>query len=71
MIDMTHAAGRMISACARISGNAKPVTTTPDVMNLPKSTGPEPSPSVENSSDPQCAKMALGSGAMTNVSAAV
>lgn len=69
IIDMTHAAGWMISAWARISGSAKPVTTTVDVMKRPRSTGPDPSPSVENSSEPQCANIAFGSGATTKVKA--
>lgn len=69
IIDIKHAAGRMISACARMSGSAKPVTTMPEVMNRPRSTGPEPSASVENSSEPQCAKSALGRGATTKIRA--
>lgn len=57
----------MISEWARTSGRAKPVTTTPEVMNRPRSTGPDPSSSVENSSEPQWENRALGRGARTNV----
>lgn len=69
MIDIAQAAGRMISEWARTSGRAKPDTTTMDVMNRPRSRGPDPSSSVENSSEPQWENKALGRGAKTNVKA--
>ena len=68
IIDITHAAGRMISAWAKIKGKANPVTTTVDVMKRPRSTGPDPS-SVEKSSVLHRAKMAFGRGAATKVRA--
>ena len=68
IIDIAHAAGRMISACANMSGKANPVTTTEEVMKRPRSTGPDPS-SAEKSSLPQRAKIAFGRGAATNVRA--
>lgn len=70
MIDIAQAPGCMISEWARTSGRAKPVTTTMDVMNRPRSRGPDPSSSVENSSEPQWENKALGRGAKTNVKAA-
>ena len=69
MIDIAQAPGRMISEWARTSGRAKPVTTTMDVMNRPRSSGPDPSSSEENSSEPQWENKALGRGAKTNVRA--
>ena len=42
-MDIAHAAGRMISECARTRGRAKPVTTIVAVMKQPRSIGPEPS----------------------------
>ena len=47
------------------------MTTTMEVKNRPRSRGPDPSSSVENSSEPQCENKALGRGAKTNVKAAV
>jgi hypothetical protein len=47
------------------------VTTTMAVMNRPRSSGPDPSSSVENSSEPQWENKALGRGAKTNVKAAL
>lgn len=71
MIDIAQAAGRITSEWARTSGRAKPVTTTTAVINRPRSRGPDPSSSVENSSEPQWENSALGNGARTNVRAAV
>ena len=70
MIDIAQAPGRMISEWARTSGRAKPVTTTTEVMNPPRSSGPDPSSSAENSSEPQWENRALGRGAKTKVKAA-
>jgi len=70
MIDIAQAPGRMMSEWARTSGRAKPVTTTTEVINFPRSSGPDPSSSVENSSEPQWENSALGRGAKTNVKAA-
>ena len=71
MIDMAQAAGRMMSEWARTSGRAKPETTTTDVMNCPRSSGPDPSSTPENSSEPQWENKAFGRGAKTKVKAAV
>lgn len=69
-IDIAHAPGAMTSECASTRGSAKPVTTTNAVMNRPRSTGPDPSYSVEKSSPPQRENMAFGRGATTKVKAA-
>ena len=69
MRDITLAPGLMISECASMSGNAKPVTTINAVMKRPRSMGPEPSLSVVKSSEPQCENSALGRGATTKVNA--
>ena len=69
MIDIAQAAGRMMSEWARTRGKAKPVTTTMAVMNRPRSSGPDPSSTVENSSEPQWENKALGRGAKTKVKA--
>lgn len=69
-IDIPQAVGAMTSECARTRGSANPVTTTIEVINRPRSTGPDPS-YVEKSSDAQRENMALGSGANTNVKATV
>lgn len=68
-IDMIQAPGLITSECASTIGSANPVTTTTEVMKRPRSIGPEPSYEAENSSDPQCEKMAFGKGARTKVSA--
>lgn len=47
------------------------MTTTTDVMNRPRSSGPDPSSTPENSSEPQWENKALGRGARTKVKAAL
>lgn len=69
MMDMTQAAGLIISAWASMRGKANPVMTMSEVRKRPKSTAPEPSSSAERSSEPQCANIAFGSGATANVRA--
>lgn len=61
----------MTSACARTSGSANPVITTQDVRKRPKSAAGFVSEPPKSSLLPQCEKMALGSGARTNVSATI
>ena len=68
-IDITQAPRVITSECASTRGSANPVTTTEAVMKRPRSTGPDPSYSVEKSSPPQRAKRAFGSGARTKVKA--
>ena len=59
----------MTSACWRIKGKAKPVTTTIEVMKRPRSMAGLVSYSLEKSSEPQCANSVLGTGASTKMSA--
>jgi hypothetical protein len=67
---MIQAGGVMISECAKTIGSANPVTTTTEVRNLPRSTGPEvSSEDDESSSECQFENSAFGSGARTNVNA--
>lgn len=66
---MAQAAGLMISECVSTIGSAKPVTTMIEVRKRPRSTGPDPSSEVANSSLPQWENKAFGNGAKTNVSA--
>lgn len=66
---MTHASLLITSACARMSGNANPVTTITAVTKRPKSTAPVFSYSAEKSSLRQFANSELGRGAITNVKA--
>lgn len=68
---MAHAPGCIISECIKTIGRANPVTTIIDVMNRPRSTGPDPSYDAENSSPPQCENTAFGKGARTNVKALI
>lgn len=69
MIDIAQAPGAMTSECVSTTGSAKPVTTTIDVKNRPRSIGPDPSYEAENSSPPQCENKAFGKGAKTKVKA--
>jgi hypothetical protein len=71
IIDMTQAPGRITSECVSTTGRANPVTTMVDVMNRPRSTGPELLSYDANSSPPQWANTAFGRGANTKVRAAV